>query len=237
MKRTKKQILLTLMTESSASPQSDPSFTRQRRRMVADQLIPRGINCPRVLQAMQDVPRELFMPPDLTGDAYDDGPRPIGHGQTISQPYTVAFGVEALGLDGHEKVLEIGTGSGYAAAVLAQLAASVHTIERIPELAGTAAQHLQQAGITNVTVHTGDGSQGLLSEAPFDAIIAAAGAPSLPQNYSDQLSDGGRIVLPIGPMHQQSMMRFTKRSGRLIEENLGAFCFVPLIGTDAWSAS
>lgn len=219
---------------SSKRPAHPPEFDQQRAAMVLNQLESRGISDPRVLAAMARVPREAFVPNESRDDAYQDGPLPIGYGQTISQPYTVAMMCEALQLAGHEMVLEIGTGSGYAACVLSRLAQEIHTVERIPELARTAEARLQALGIRNVYVHVGDGSLGLPEDGPFDGIIATAGGPSLPRAFSQQLAEGGRIVMPIGPMHNQTMSRFTMQHGVLHCEELGAFCFVPLIGADAW---
>jgi len=224
-----------MMVASSRSDNTS-EFAKQRAAMVVRQLESRRITDRRVLEAMAEVPRENFVPEDLQDEAYGDGPLPIGYAQTISQPYTVAMMCEALNLAGTEKVLEIGTGSGYAACVLGKLAREVHTIERIPELARTAETHLRALGVQNVYVHVGDGSLGLPEHSPFDAIVVTAGGPSLPAAYSEQLAEGGRIVMPIGPMHDQEMCRFTKRGGFLQREELGAFCFVPLIGAEAWPA-
>ncbi|HQX50227.1 MAG TPA: protein-L-isoaspartate(D-aspartate) O-methyltransferase, partial [Planctomycetaceae bacterium] len=174
-------------------------FSKQRAWMVTRQIEARGIKDPRVLAAMREVPRELFIPESCRDEAYDDGPLPIGHGQTISQPFTVAMMCEALQLIGTEKVLEIGTGSGYAACILSNLARQVHTIERIPELARSAEARIRDLAITNVRVHVGDGSLGLPDEAPFDAIVVTAGGPSLPSAFESQLAEDGRIVMPIGP--------------------------------------
>ena len=217
------------------SPTEDAAdLIRQRALMVSQQLEPRGIKNRRVLSVMGEIPRELFIPENLRGEAYNDGPLPIGHAQTISQPYTVAMMCEALKLTGTEKVLEIGTGSGYAACILSRLARQVHTIERIPELVRSADTRIRNLGITNVRVHFGDGSLGLPEEAPFDAIVVTAGGPSLPAAFKTQLADGGRIVMPIGPRHDQRMTRCRRRQDVLECEDLGAFCFVPLIGADAW---
>ena len=161
------------------------------RRMVDEQLRGRDIADPRVLEAMERVPREAFVPPDLRRRAYDDAALPIGSGQTISQPYMVARILQELGLDGDERALDVGTGSGYQAAVLAQLAQEVHSIERIPELAEQARRNLEAAGIDNVEVHVGDGSRGLPDQAPFDAIAVAAAAPDVPNALYDQLKVGG----------------------------------------------
>lgn len=210
-------------------------FSKQRAWMVTRQIEARGIKDPRVLAAMREVPRELFIPESRRDEAYDDGPLPIGHCQTISQPYTVAMMCEALQLIGTEKVLEIGTGSGYAACILSKLARQVHTIERIPELARNAEARIRDLAITNVRVHVGDGSLGLPDAAPFDAIVVTAGGPSLPLAFQSQLADGGRIVMPIGPRHDQRMTRHTEKHGVIKHEDLGAFNFVPLIGADAWA--
>ena len=176
----------------------DARFVKLRRYMVENQLASHGIADSRVLDAMGRVPRELFVLPEMRDTAYEDGPLPIGFGQTISQPYTVAFMCEALRLDGTEKVLEIGAGSGYAAAVLSLLTKSVFTIERVPELAEQARSQLVELGYDNVQVITGDGTLGLPAEAPFDAIVVTAGAETLPDTYIQQLRPGGRIVIPIG---------------------------------------
>lgn len=204
--------------------------------MVEHQLVARKITDRRVLEAMDSVPRERFVSESQQAEAYDDGPLPIGFGQTISQPFTVAFMVQALRLQGDEKVLEIGTGCGYAAAVLSLLAAEVHSVERIPELAEEAELRLGQLGFDNVFVHAGDGSLGLPEFAPYDAIVAAASASSLPEPLVEQLSDNGTIVLPLGVgSFGQRMVRFTRRSGKLEREDLGGFAFVPLIGRYGWS--
>src|SRR5918997_252988 len=169
-----------------------------RTRMVDEQLRGRDIADERVLAAMERVPRELFVPEDLRGRAFDDAALPIGAGQTISQPYMVARIVEELGLDGDERVLDVGTGSGYQAAVLAQLADEVHSIERIPELADQARRNFEAAGVDNVEVHEGDGSRGLPEHAPYDAIAVAAAAPGFPHALYEQLTSGGRLVVPVG---------------------------------------
>jgi protein-L-isoaspartate(D-aspartate) O-methyltransferase len=223
------------MNRTATGHSSADDFSRQRESMVEHQLVTRGLQDQRVLDAMRRVPREHFMPPADRDSAYHDGPFPIGHGQTISQPYTVAFCCEALELLGSEKVLEVGTGSGYAACVLARLAAEVHSIERIPELAESARQRIAELGVNNVHIHVGDGSLGLPAAAPFDAIVVAAGGPSLPRAFAEQLSEGGRIVMPVGPMHMQRMMRYTKRDWQMEQEDLGPFSFVPLIGAEAWA--
>ncbi|MEX1232367.1 MAG: protein-L-isoaspartate(D-aspartate) O-methyltransferase [Planctomycetaceae bacterium] len=206
-----------------------------RQRMIERQLVSREITDRRVLDAMLRVPREEFVPPDYRGEAYDDRALPIAAGQTISQPYTVAFMCQELQLKGTERVLEIGTGSGYGAAVLSLLAKEVYTIERIAELSEHAAETLQRLGCHNVTCGVGDGSHGWPEYAPFDAIVATASSPALPEPYKQQLADGGRIVIPIGPTRaHQAMMRFTLQQGHWHIEDLGNFAFVPLIGDYGW---
>jgi protein-L-isoaspartate(D-aspartate) O-methyltransferase len=205
--------------------------------MVDVQLRARGIRDPRVLAAMLAVPRELFVPEALRTEAYDDSPQPIGVGQTISQPFTVAYMAEAAELRGHEKILEVGTGSGYGAAVLSHLGAEVHTIERLPALAERAAETLERLGYSNVYVHIGDGSLGLVEHAPFDAVIVTAGAASLPPAYREQLAEGGRIVIPIGKTaRSQQLYRFRRERHELAMDDLGAFAFVPLTGEASWRA-
>lgn len=215
----------------SASPRHDVAdYTAQRQRMVDEQLLPRGIADARVLRAMRTVPREEFVPEVERYLAYADRPLPIGHEQTISQPYTVAFMCEALQLRGGERVLEIGTGSGYGAAVLSELAVRVDTIERIPELAVAAQACLERLGYDNVRVFSGDGTLGLPDEAPFDAIVVTAGGETLPEAFVQQVRDGGRIVIPLGPAGEsQTMYRFTRVHDRLQQEDLGGFSFVPLV--------
>jgi protein-L-isoaspartate(D-aspartate) O-methyltransferase len=213
------------------------NYAEQRRRLI-DQLRQRGIVDERVLAAMNVVPREAFVPDALRVHAYEDRALPIGMDQTISQPFTVAFMCEALRLRGNERVLEIGTGSGYGACVLARLARQVFSIERLAELAEQARKRIARLGFYNVSVHVGDGSLGLPAAAPFDAIIVTAGAEHCPAAYRDQLAEGGRIVIPIGPTpRRQTMVRYTKRQGELQPECLGEFAFVPLIGDDAWDAA
>lgn len=217
----------------------DPDrFATARRRMIESQLRTRGLRNARVLEAMNAVPREHFVPEDERPDAYSDWPLPIGHGQTISQPFTVAFMADALQLCGDEKVLEIGTGSGYGAAVLARLAREVHTIERIPALAELARRRLAELNYKQVFVHVGDGSLGLPDEAPFDAICVTASAESVPPVFTEQLALGGRLVIPIGDFRAgQRMWRYTRIAGALQSEDLGGFAFVPLIGKYGWRNS
>ena len=214
------------------------SDTEERRqRMIVDQLHRRGITDPRVLRAFAEVPREEFVDEDQVRWAYEDGPLAIGYGQTISQPYIVALTADALELQGHERVLEIGAGSGYAAAILGKLAREVHTVDRIPELCESATARLKRLGYANVHVHCGDGTLGLPEYAPFEAIAVAAGAPSPPPSLLDQLTIGGRIVLPHGTASTQRLVRITRESEREFrEEDLGDVRFVPLIGAEGWSA-
>ncbi|HEX7701795.1 MAG TPA: protein-L-isoaspartate(D-aspartate) O-methyltransferase, partial [Kofleriaceae bacterium] len=204
--------------------------------MVERQIRARGIRDPRVLAAMAAVPREAFLPPELAEYAYEDAPLPIAAGQTISQPFIVALMTEALELRGEEAVLEIGTGSGYAAAVLAGVAKQVFTIERIPELAEVARTRLAELGYSTVEVRCGDGTLGWPEHAPFDAIVAAAGGPDVPSALLDQLAIGGRLVMPVGSSRDQQLVRVTRTSEHeLRREDLGAVRFVPLIGAHGWA--
>jgi protein-L-isoaspartate(D-aspartate) O-methyltransferase len=207
----------------------------RRQRMVSEQLRRRDIVDPHVLAAFGTVERERFVPGELGVHAYDDAPLPIGAGQTISQPYVVAMTVQALQLRGHERVLEIGTGSGYAAAILGSLVREVETVERIEELAIAAADRLANLGFTNVHVHHGDGSLGWPSAAPYEAIAVAAGAPKPPRSLLDQLAIGGRLVLPHGDVDHQQLVRITRRDAeRFDQEELGDVRFVPLLGVEGW---
>ena len=211
-------------------------FAVLRQQMVRRHLRSRGISDERVLKVMGEVRREEFVTEQCRDGAYADSALPIECGQTISQPYTVAFMCEAANLSVNEKVLEIGTGSGYGAAVLSRLCREVHTVERIPELSMTAAERLKRLGFDNVHVHTANGTLGVSGDSPFDAIIVTAGAIELPTPYVEQLSEGGRIVIPIGRTpRSQVMRRFTLQEGKLTEECLGCFAFVPLIGEHGWS--
>ncbi len=188
----------------------------------------------RVVEAMKRVPREAFVPQEYYHAAYEDRPLSIGFGQTISQPFIVALMIQALELKGDEKVLELGTGSGYEAAVLAELAKQVVTVEIIPELAESAKRVLEKLGYSNVEVHIAGKTLGWLEDAPYDAIIVSAGAPSIPQILLGQLSWGGRLVIPVGSHWQQELMKISKDKEGNKVENLGACYFVPLIGEGAW---
>ncbi len=212
-------------------------YPKLRRDMVRRQIERRGVKSPAVLAAMRNVPRERFLPGGEGLLAYDDSPLPIGDGQTISQPYVVAFMTEALELSGGEKVLEIGTGSGYATAVLAEIVSEVYTIERIKGLADRARAVLADLGYDNVHVRHGDGTLGWPEEAPFDGIVVTAGAPVVPQSLREQLVTGGRLVIPVGDTsYYQHVLRVTRRGDAEFEtEDLLPVRFVPLIGEEGWS--
>ncbi|RMF09356.1 MAG: protein-L-isoaspartate(D-aspartate) O-methyltransferase [Alphaproteobacteria bacterium] len=213
----------------------DPDYQAARQRMVEHQLAARDITDQRVLAAMAAVPRELFVPDSLRHQAYTDGPLPIGEGQTISQPYIVAFMAQALDLAPQDRVLEVGTGSGYGAAVLALMAAEVITIERHRTLAERARATLREAGIENVTVITGDGSRGYSEKAPYDGIIVTAGGPRIPDSLRKQLASGGRLVMPVGSSRTlQTLVRLRRTESGFQEEPLVAVRFVPLVGKEGW---
>lgn len=202
--------------------------------MLRYQIEERGIHNPRLLTAMSRIPRELFIPGALRQRAYEDAPIPIGQNQTISQPYMVAVMTDLLALGGDENVLEIGTGSGYQAAVLGEMAHSVHTIERYSDLAQRAAKLLDEIGFTNIFVHIGDGSLGWPPNAPYQAILVTAAAPQIPAPLLEQLDEGGRLVIPVGRPHQQRLERWIKSSGRLRRETIFPVSFVPLRGRFGW---
>lgn len=202
--------------------------------MVDRQLRARGIRDERVLQAFSEVPRQLFVPAYLRDQAYDDAPLPIGEGQTISQPLMVALMLQALQLGGDERVLDVGSGSGYQAALLGKLAREVVSLEVVPELVRMARANLERAGIANVEVVQGDGSLGYPDRSPYDAIVVAAGSPEVPQPLVDQLADGGRLVIPVGGRFGQDCLRIHKRGANTYQEDLGACAFVPLVGEGGW---
>jgi protein-L-isoaspartate(D-aspartate) O-methyltransferase len=212
----------------------EAAFTRQRHRMVAEQIEERGVCDPRVLEALRRVPRHLFVPHEHRYIAYADGPLPIGLHQTISQPYIVALMTELLQLQGDETILEVGTGSGYQAAVLSCLAAQVHTIERHAELAERARLVLRELGYANVNVHVGDGSPGLPEFAPFLGIMVTASAPKAPKPLLDQLAEGGRLVLPTGGFGGQVLTVWQRTKDDWTRRSVLPVAFVPLIGEYGW---
>jgi protein-L-isoaspartate(D-aspartate) O-methyltransferase len=207
-----------------------------RERMVERQIAARGIRDEAILTAMRTVPREDFVPPERAAEAYDDDPVAIGAGQTISQPYIVAAMIDAARVAGSDRVLEVGAGSGYAAAVLSRIARSVHAIERLPALGQAAARRIERLGYRNCRIHVGDGTLGLPEEAPFDVIIVSAGGPDIPEALKHQLAPGGRLVMPVGrEAHDQMLVRLVRRDGdRFEREDLEPVRFVPLIGKEGW---
>lgn len=219
-----------------AGNRADP-FLLPRREMVQSQLQSRGISDPRVLDAMMTVPRERFMPAELQQTAYSDRALPIGEGQTISQPFIVAYMTRQLALTPCHRVLEVGTGSGYQAAVLALLAAHVYSIERIDSLRERAQGMLAELRISNVTLGRGDGSIGWAEHAPYDRIIVTAGAPSVPDALVAQLAEGGRLVIPVGNAGDQRLISIDRLNGRVVETPLIECRFVRLIGKAGWGES
>ena len=208
-----------------------------RREMVTRQISDRGIHSPRVLDAMQSVERHLFVPHEHVFRAYADEPLPIGEGQTISQPFMVAAMADALALEADERVLEIGAGSGYQAAVISQLALEVIAVEAQPHLAASARDRLKRLGYTNIRVELGDGSMGRPAEAPYDAILVTAAAPAIPPPLLEQLAEGGRLVIPVGAEDQQELLRIVKHRGGLAQKSLYACRFVLLLGRYGWGQS
>ncbi len=219
---------------SAGAVAEQDDFARLRERMVDDQLRGRDITDLRVLAALRAVPRHLFLPPDLHALAYADAPLPIGSRQTISQPYIVALMTQLLELQGDETVLEIGTGSGYQAAVLGRLARKVYSLERIPELAAAARALLADLGVENVEVLQRDGSAGLPEHAPYAGIIVTAAAPRVPDPLKEQLAQGGRLVLPVGTQEGQLLERWTRVAGDFEREVIAPVAFVPLLGDYGW---
>jgi len=217
----------------TANTQTDP-FLTQRRNMVESQLRARGIRDERVLAAMLHVPRHEFVSGEYRDQAYEDHPIPIGEGQTVSQPYIVAIMLEVLALDPSDTVLEVGTGSGYQTALLAELTRQVYSVERHASLARTAQATLARLGYTNVEVLLGDGSHGLPERAPFDAIVVSAAAPQIPPPLFEQLREAGRMIIPVGPAHAQELQLVCKQSGQPVVTNLEGCRFVPLIGSQAY---
>lgn len=213
------------------SPKNEESYGVARHRMVENQLAGRDIRDPRVLDAMKEVPRHLFVPENIRPQAYSDSALPIGENQTISQPYIVALMTQLAEPGRDDRVLEVGTGSGYQAAVLSRLTRHVYTIEIVPTLAERARRTLQEAGYDNVTVRAGDGYAGWPEHAPFDIVVVTAAAPRLPEPLQDQLAEGGRLVIPVGrPGGIQTLVRYRKSGGRLERENVIPVRFVPMTG-------
>lgn len=214
----------------------EPNMKKEREQMVARQIEGRGLTDPAILSAMREVPREAFVSEKHRQFAYDDGPLPILEGQTISQPYVVALMIQMLHLKPEDRVLEIGTGSGYAAAILSRIASEVHTVERMESLVEYARQNLAAVGYDNVFVHQGDGTLGWPENVPYDAIIVAAGGPNIPPALKDQLAIGGRLVMPVGSEQRaQRLVRLTRLDENEFErENLSHVRFVPLIGEQGW---
>jgi protein-L-isoaspartate(D-aspartate) O-methyltransferase len=211
------------------------TFHLARKRMVETQIVRRGITDQAVIRAMGSIPRHFFVEEALRDRAYGDFPLPIGSGQTISQPFMVALMTSSLGLTGVERVLEIGTGSGYQTAVLAEIAERVVSVERIADLVPPARELLERLGYHRVVIHAADGTMGWKSGAPYDAILVTAGAPEVPRELVDQLRQGGRLVIPVGPRQRQVLKRVTRRGDGETVENLGGCVFVPLIGRSGWS--
>jgi protein-L-isoaspartate(D-aspartate) O-methyltransferase len=212
----------------------EQEYQKQRELMVTHQIERRGLYNKRLLNAMRSVPRHDFVPPRDQSRAYDDGPLPIGNSQTISQPYIVALMTSLLTLEGKESVLEVGTGSGYQAAILAKMAAVVHTVERIPELAESARRVLQELEIQNVHVHSGDGSLGWQKAAPYQAIMVTAAAPKVPEPLLQQLDQGGKLVVPVGPRWGQNLEVWERNEDNFDRRNLIPVSFVPLRGAHGW---
>ena len=209
-------------------------FKLARERMVKNQLMARSIRDERVLKAMEKIPRHLFIQEALAGEAYNDHPVPIGEKQTISQPYIVALMTEALELEGSENTLEIGTGSGYQTAILAELSSRVYTIERIKSLLVKARKLLAKLNYDNILFKAFDGTLGWKDYAPFDAIMVTAGAPSVPEPLKEQLADNGRIIIPVGDRYTQELIKITRKGENFEQESFGGCRFVNLIGVHGW---
>ncbi len=210
------------------------NYEKERSRMVEEQIIARGVKDERVLAAMRKVPRHEFLPEAIRGMAYQDSALPLGEAQTMSQPYMVALMTEQLELKGHERVLEIGTGSGYQAAVLSELCEKVYTVERIKMLADRARQSLDRLGYRSVAIKVYDGTYGWKEMAPFDAIMVTAGAPDVPAPLVEQLKEGGRMVIPVGERFGQTLLKIVKTPAGPVTERSIPCVFVPLIGNHGW---
>jgi len=213
------------------------TFDEQRSHMVESQLVARGLKGERLIAAFRKVPRHLFIPPEFQIEAYADHPLPIGAGQTISQPYIVALMTDALRLQGHERVLEIGGGSGYQTAILAEMVLEVFSVERLPELLSTARRRLSALGYTNIHSTMGNGSLGWPEHAPYDAILVSAAAPEVPNPLLAQLGESGRMVLPIGLADTQMLIQVERRNGAVHRRELASCVFVPLVGQHGWPAT
>lgn len=214
----------------------EKNYDQIRQRMVDTQLLTRDIFDPLVIEAMRKIPRHAFVDPEYHDMAYTDGPLPIGNGQTISQPYIVALMTQLLELKGDEMVLEIGTGSGYQAAILAAIARQVHTVERHHELAERAMQVFEELSISNIEVHIGDGTLGLPEFAPYKGIIVTASAPKVPSALLEQLADKGHLVIPVGGRWGQYLERWYKKGKEYTSEGIAPVAFVPLIGEQGWKS-
>jgi protein-L-isoaspartate(D-aspartate) O-methyltransferase len=209
-------------------------YEQKRLNMIEDQLKARGIRSQKVLNAMMEIPREIFVPAKYRQDAYKDGPLPIGEGQTISQPYMVALMTECLNLQENDKVLEIGTGSGYQMSILLKTTPRVYSIEKLPELTKKAITTLKSLGYQDIHIKTDDGSCGWPEEAPFDGIIVTSGAPSVPETLKNQLAEGGCLVIPVGTRHIQTLYKLTRKGDHFSTEEITSCVFVPLIGKYGW---
>jgi len=236
LEKFQKQVTTGIQMKASgaAANERENASSEARQSMVAVQLRPRGIQDQRVLEAMSRIPREEFVPAELRARAYEDEPLPIGGGQTISQPYMVAVMLASLELKASDKVLEIGTGCGYQAALLACLSKEVYSVEIRPDLARTAAERLEKLAFANVHVHSGDGSAGLPEFAPYDAIVVAAAAPLLPEPLLQQLGEGGRLVAPVGDSSQQNLVCVKKQANAISYAWHEGCRFVPLVGRFGW---
>jgi protein-L-isoaspartate(D-aspartate) O-methyltransferase len=232
VRRVSQWLILGLFTALGCGqpPTSVADFAAQRERMVKEQMVARGINGERILAALRKVPREEFVPEHLRTASYTDQPLPIGYDQTISQPYIVAFMTEELRPQPQDRVLEIGTGSGYQAAILAELVAEVYSIEIIEPLAKTAESTLQRLGYKNVHIKSGDGYKGWPDHAPFDAVIVTCAPDHVPQPLVEQLKDGGRMIIPVGPAGDQELYLLEKENGQLQQRSVSAVRFVPMTG-------
>jgi protein-L-isoaspartate(D-aspartate) O-methyltransferase len=213
-----------------------PDFDAMKKAMVEEQLIPRGISDKRVLEAFRKVPRHEFVPKELWQNAYNDYPLPIGENQTISQPYMVALMTQVLNIGGGEKILEVGTGSGYQAAILAEFVKDVYSIERFQKLADAASDVFKRLGYKNIKIKVGDGTVGWEEQAPYDGIVVTAGAPGIPESLLKQLKDGGRMIIPIGSDGFGQVLTLVEKIGKAIRTSEICGCmFVPLIGKEGWS--